>query len=117
MANEHSSFIRGHYILESVVIAHEVSHSLHKSKTPGVVLKLDYEKAYDRVNLDFLFESLKLRGFGNRILGWIMKVVLGGSASVLVNSEGSNTFNLVADVLTKMLEKATRNKLVSGLLE
>jgi hypothetical protein len=63
IAKEQSAFIRGRYILESVVIAHEVLHSIHKSKTPGVVLKLDYEKAYDRVNLDFLFESLKLRGW------------------------------------------------------
>jgi hypothetical protein len=41
-----------------------VVHSIHKSKESGVVLKLDYEKAYDKVNLDFLLEILRLRGFG-----------------------------------------------------
>jgi hypothetical protein len=45
------------------VVAHEVIHSLHKSKELGVIIKLDYEKAYDRVNLDFLFEILRVRGF------------------------------------------------------
>jgi hypothetical protein len=53
VAQEQSAFIRGRYILESVVIAHEVVHSLHRSKEPGVVIKLDYEKAYVEVNLDF----------------------------------------------------------------
>jgi hypothetical protein len=56
---EQSAFIKGRYILESVVVTHEVVHSLHKTQTPGIILKLDYKKAYDRVNLDFLFEILR----------------------------------------------------------
>jgi hypothetical protein len=47
VAKEQSAFIKGRYILESVVIAHEVVHSLHKLKEAGVIIKLDYEKAYD----------------------------------------------------------------------
>jgi hypothetical protein len=125
VAKEHSAFIRGRYNLESVVIAYEVLHSIHKVKTPEVILKLDYEKAYDRVNLDFLFEALKLRGFRDKWLSWVRKIVLGGSVSVLANGEESNTFktskglrqgdplspllfNLVANVLTKMLDKASK---------
>jgi hypothetical protein len=46
----------GDIYLESVVIAYEIVHSIHKTKTPGVVIKLDYEKAYDRVNID-LFDG------------------------------------------------------------
>jgi hypothetical protein len=36
------------YILESVVFAHEILHDAIKNKK-GLVLKLDYEKVYDRV--------------------------------------------------------------------
>jgi hypothetical protein len=43
-------------ILESVVCAHEISDQ------SSFIFKLDYEKAYDRVNRDFLFEMLRKRG-------------------------------------------------------
>jgi hypothetical protein len=46
--------------LESVVIAHEIVHSIIRNQVPGIALKLDYEKAYDRVNLDLFLKSLKL---------------------------------------------------------
>jgi hypothetical protein len=79
------SFIRSRYILESVVIAQELLHPVNKSKEPGLVIKLDDEKAYDRVNLDFLMDILKARGFGVKMLGWIRNLVFGGSVSILAN--------------------------------
>jgi hypothetical protein len=134
VAPEQSAFIQGRYILESVVIAYEIVHNLHKNKESGVIIKLDYEKACDRVNLDFLFEILKLRGFGDTWIGWIKKIVLGGSVSVMADGEESSPFKtgkglrqgdplspllfkLVGDVLTKMLSKASSCGLVKGLME
>ena len=53
VASNQSTFLKGRYILESVVTAHEVLHSIHSSKREGLVLKIDYEKAFDKVNLEF----------------------------------------------------------------
>jgi hypothetical protein len=57
------AFIKGRYILESVVSTHEVIHSVSHSKQKGDVLKLDYEKSFDKVNLDFIDELLGKRKF------------------------------------------------------
>jgi hypothetical protein len=40
----------GRYILEGVVILHEVVHEIKSNKLEGVILKLDFEKTYDKVN-------------------------------------------------------------------
>ena len=87
-----SVFIKGRYILESVVVAHETVHSLHSKKAPGCILKLDYEKAYDRVNWEFLFEVLERRGFCGKWINWIRSVVKGGSVGVNLNGEESSFF-------------------------
>jgi hypothetical protein len=33
-----------------MVATHEILHSVHQSKKKGFILKLDYEKTYDKVN-------------------------------------------------------------------
>jgi hypothetical protein len=55
--------MRRHNILEGVVILHESIHELHQKKQNGVILKIDFEKAYDKVKWPFLFQSLKMKGF------------------------------------------------------
>jgi hypothetical protein len=50
LAPNQMAFVKGRYILESVVAAHEVIHDTTKKGHKGIVLRLDYEKAYDRVD-------------------------------------------------------------------
>jgi hypothetical protein len=52
-ATNHSTFIKGRYILESMVTAHELIHEAVSKKEIGIILKLDYEKAHARVSWDF----------------------------------------------------------------
>lgn len=40
----------GRQILDNVTIAHECIDAWHKQNFSGVVCKLDFEKAYDRVD-------------------------------------------------------------------
>jgi hypothetical protein len=49
-----TAFMPGRHILEGVVILHETIHELHRKKMDGVLLKLDFEKAYDKVKWSFL---------------------------------------------------------------
>ena len=123
IASNQYAFLKGRFILESVVTAHEILHPVHSSGQSGLVLKLDYEKAFDKVNLDFLEELLRARGFGEKWIRWIHSITHGGSIGVKINQSESGffptgkglrqgdplsplLFNLVVDALTKMLSKA-----------
>jgi hypothetical protein len=37
--------------------------SLHSKKLNGVILKIDFEKAYDKVKWSFLQQTLRIKGF------------------------------------------------------
>jgi hypothetical protein len=63
ISKNQTAFLKSRFILESVVAAHEVIHEVHSKKLSGLVLKLDYENAYDRIDWKFLDEMFKSRGF------------------------------------------------------
>jgi hypothetical protein len=47
-------FILGRYIMEGVVTLHETIHELHRKKQEAVILKLDFEKPYDKLKWPFI---------------------------------------------------------------
>lgn len=57
---------RGRQILDSVQIAKEVLDGQLISREPGVLCKLDMEKAYVHINWKFLLHLLAKFGFGEK---------------------------------------------------
>jgi hypothetical protein len=133
LASNQTVFVKGRYILENVVTAHEIIHDSAKNGLKGIILKLDYEKAYDRVDWDFLEEMLTSRGFGGKWIKWILNLVKGGSIVIRMNDSNSAyfkpgkglrqgdplsplLFNLMVDIFTRMLIKASRMGHITGLM-
>jgi uncharacterized protein YpiB (UPF0302 family) len=56
-----TTFIKGRNIMNGVMALHET----RRKKDCDVVLKLDFEKAYDKVNWGFLIKYFKARGFND----------------------------------------------------
>ena len=63
-----------------------------KGKKGWMLLKLDLEKAYDRIRWDFLEDTLIAAGFPECWIGWIMKCVSGPSMQLLWNGEKTDAF-------------------------
>jgi mannosylglycoprotein endo-beta-mannosidase len=62
-----TAFMQGRNILDGVVVLHEAVHELHTKRLNGVILKLDFEKAYDKVKWSFLEQMLRMKGFSFRV--------------------------------------------------
>lgn len=98
-----------------------------------LILKIDFEKAYDKVRWDFLEEVMKGKGFPDKWIKWVMQTVEGGKVCVNVNGQRSPyfrsfrglrqgdplfplLFNLVADALSALLDKAVAKNHIVGVL-
>jgi hypothetical protein len=118
-----------------IICIHEIIHETKRRRETEIVLKLDFEKAYDKVNWDLLFECMEKRGFHNKwcVCVWIKHVASGGTISVKVNNKIGKyiksfkgvrqgdplspiLYNFVADCLTGLIHKAQENNLITGLI-
>lgn len=72
-----SIFIPRRLSNDNIVIVQETIHSMrHKQGKKGwMLLKLDLEKAYDRIRWDFLEDTLQAAGLSDRWVRWIIQCV------------------------------------------
>lgn len=80
-----NAFIKGHYILDSVVVLQQILQSLHRSNCSIVLFKVDFEKSYAQINWDFMFDVLKMKGFPDHFVQWTMSVVSNGKVAITTN--------------------------------
>ena len=84
--------MQGRYILDGVVTLHETVHEMHRKNLSGVIFKIDFEKAYDKVKWPFLFQVLKMKGFSQEWRKLIRNFVQGGSVAIKVNDDVGHYF-------------------------
>jgi hypothetical protein len=57
-----------------------------------VILKLDYQKAFDKIEHQFILEILKHKGFSSKWVGWIDNLLKTCTSSVLLNGIPGKSF-------------------------
>ena len=135
ISDTQSAFIGGRQIMDGVFVANEVIHSMKIKRwnKGGVVIKLDFEKAYDCVDWDFLISIMESMGFGQRWRNWIFECISTVRISILIN--GSPTvefptrkglrqgdplslflFLMVGEALHLLMVKAKNMELIRGIV-
>lgn len=72
-----TAFMKGRNIMSGIMCLHEILHETKRRREVGIILKLDFGKAYDKVNWDLLFTCLEARRFDAKWCAWIRQVVSG----------------------------------------
>jgi hypothetical protein len=93
ISKEQSGYVEGHQIMDSVILVHEVIHSLKSTRTPGMLIKLDLSKAFDRLRWKYMQSLLLDFGFSNEWVNWIFNLTSSSFFSILVNGVPSNPFS------------------------
>ncbi|XP_021834215.1 uncharacterized protein LOC110774005 [Prunus avium] len=134
ISHQQNAFIPGRQIQDNILVAHEVFHYLRlkrRGKVGELGLKLDMEKAYDRVEWDFLEATMKKLGFRNCWINMVMRCVTSVSFSVVINGKPGRSFVpsrglrqgdplspylfiLISEVLSRNVEDAVRRGCLHG---
>nr|GEV71218.1 putative RNA-directed DNA polymerase, eukaryota, reverse transcriptase zinc-binding domain protein [Tanacetum cinerariifolium] len=89
-----SAFIKGRYILDGPLILNEIlTESRHHHKKL-LVLKVDFEKAFDSLRWDFLDKVMEKIGFGTKWRSWISGCLRNVRSSILVNGSPTKEFKI-----------------------
>nr|GEX57649.1 hypothetical protein [Tanacetum cinerariifolium] len=94
ISNSQSAFIEGRQILDGVLIANEVLSHIKKMKKKMLLFKVDFEKAFNSINWNFLDNILNQMNFRDKWRWWIRGCLKSARVSVLVNESPTQEFNM-----------------------
>ncbi|KAJ0567310.1 putative RNA-directed DNA polymerase [Helianthus annuus] len=128
-----TAFLKDRLILDGPLILNEVLAWAKKARYKAFLLKIDFAKAYDNVNWEFVDSVMRQLGFPSRWCSWVGGILSSARSSVLVN--GSPTFEFacqkgmrqgdplspflflfVMEAFSSMLRRASRVGAIRGII-
>ncbi|MCH83014.1 LINE-1 reverse transcriptase like [Trifolium medium] len=89
-----TAFVQGRQILDGVLIANEVIDEAKRLNRETLLFKVDFEKAYDSVEWDFMDFVMKKMNFPLKWRHWIRECVSSSMVSILINGSPSKEFKM-----------------------
>ncbi|KAK1298031.1 hypothetical protein QJS10_CPB14g01221 [Acorus calamus] len=127
-----SAFIPGRVLHDGFMVVQECISAAHRDGKRGVVIKLDFSKAYDNVQWDFLLHLVTCHGFEPNWIWMVRDCISTAKESVLVNGKPCGFFHMnkglrqgdplspilftvVANAFSRMMKMAKADGWIEGL--
>nr|ABE79576.2 RNA-directed DNA polymerase (Reverse transcriptase) [Medicago truncatula] len=94
ISDSQSAFVKGQQILDGILIANEVVDEARRMNKELLMFKVDFQKAYDSVDLNYLDSVMRNMNFPTLWQKWIHECVGTATASVLVNGCPTDEFTV-----------------------
>jgi hypothetical protein len=124
-----TAFLPGQNIMEGVIVLHE----MHRKKRDGLILKIDFEKTYDKINWSFVQQTLRMKDFSPKWCQWVASFMEGGHVGTKFNDQVRKKiqtkkgvrqgdplslilFNIVVDILVVLIKKAKTEGQIEGVI-
>lgn len=77
--------VPGRSISSNIITLRDTLDYIEQTDETGILISLDQEKAFDRVNRDFLMDLLKHFGFGPDFCRWVRTFYFGANMQIILN--------------------------------
>ena len=95
---QQTAYVKKRFIGENIRQMEDILEYTSKMKIPGLVLFLDFEKAFDSLEWNFLDEVLKKFGFSDKFIKYINTIYNKPFACIKINGYLTERFNILRGV-------------------
>ena len=93
ISKEQARYMEGSQIMYTIILSHEVIHSLNSTKAPSILIKLYLSKYFDKASWKYLQAILDSFGLDQHWVNWILNLISSAFFSILVNGVPSQPFS------------------------
>jgi hypothetical protein len=93
-----TGFVEGRSILDNTFLAQEAQAWAEESNQDLILLLLDFEKAFDKIEWSFLFKALTKLGFCPKWVSWVSSFYTSASSTIKLNGVVGSAFPLARSV-------------------
>ena len=86
-----TGFIKGRNISDNLRTLSDIIYYLKDTKKPGILINIDFQKAFDSLNWEFMLLSLAKFNFGTSFIQWI-KTLYNNISSCIINNGHTSKF-------------------------
>ena len=92
--NDQKGFVQNRFIGENIRLIHDIMTECETNNIQGFMILVDFEKAFDTLDWQFIQKMFELCNFGEKILNWIKILQNGSKAIISQNGFFSEPINL-----------------------
>ena len=82
ISHEQKAYVPGRYIGEVTKTCYDILHYAKENNTPGLILLIDFEKAFDSISHSMILKTLRFFGFYEGFIKWVKLLLTSATSSI-----------------------------------